>query len=105
MAAPSARSGQAMSQRFFRGGIQQRARRFREFRRSQRTLAPRRPPRVLTLPNECGGRGRESLEANVAYDVSAFVLDHIGTFGAFESRLGVLITKRRSLLVVRFGSA
>jgi hypothetical protein len=42
-------------------------------------------PRKLMMRSQAG------LEANVAYDVSAFVLDHIGTLSVLKSRLGVFV--------------
>ena len=49
--------------------------------------------------------GIDLLEAKVGHEVSAFIFDPVGTFRALESGLGVFISERRGLFVIRFGGA
>src|ERR1700676_352199 len=48
---------------------------------------------------------RRRLEAKAGHEVSAFILDHVGTFRALESGLGIFVAERRGFLVIRLGSA
>ena len=57
----------------------------------------------FALEDPARRRPWRKLEANVAYDVSAFVLDHIGTFRALKGGLGVFVTERRGFFIIRLG--
>jgi hypothetical protein len=82
----------------------------RNLRKRLIAFAQNRLPLLLTaLLRARGNSGRNfrstTLEAKIAHEVSAFVLDHVGTLQALQSSLGIVVTERRGLLVIRFGGA
>jgi len=64
-----------------------------------------RAPLPIKSIGRAGAKKIEQLEAKIRHELSVFILDHIGTFRALESSLGIFISERSGFLVVGFGGA